>query len=692
MSVPKVSIVIPCYNYGKYVVEAIDSCLQSTFQDIEIIVVNDGSTDPFTNDVLNRLDKPKTTVIQQHNKGLPAARNTGFRAARGEYVLPLDADDLIHPTLIEKAYWVMQKQPDVGFVSFWLKHFGDEDWIWMPPSFNLNKLLYENTVTVTSFVRKKAWEDANGYNEIMRHGYEDWDFWISIAEAGWQGAQIPEALFLYRKHGKTMINAAREKHDIIVDQIRKNHPSMYNSKDQSVVAEQIPFRFFTEKRIQKLKRWSYRILPRQVDHLLRNMVKNWLVSRARAQIQQDHINVETTFTENWTYAVKKLETNKIRLLFIMPWLEVGGADKVNLDLLSHLDRGKYEITIVTTLKSDNPWYEKFNDVTKDIFILPNYSINLDDYFTFITRLIESRSIQLIQISNSMEGYELLPRIKQDFSIPVVALVHNYVPEDPWDYARVSAEYDAHIDKYVAITNSLKSTMVDIIKLSDDKITIIENGVNTEVFYEDSNQQKIRIEFDIGRDKQIVTFIGRMRFEKEPLKYVRIAEHLARLDSEKLCVFLMVGDGDMFEDVQKQVRKSSYEDRFILAGARDDIADILRETSIVISPSQREGLPVVGLEAMATGIPVVASKVIGWIDLITDGENGFLIDFTDEKAFAEVAYNLVQDKDLYRKISITARNTIEKQYALRKFASKYEDLFSGLIRKSSYPMEQPSGLK
>lgn len=689
---PKISIVIPCYNYGKYVEEAVESCLNSTFQDIEILIVNDGSTDEYTLDVLNKMNKPKTRVIHQVNKGLPAARNTGFSQARGKYILPLDADDLIEPTLLEKAYWVMEFNSNLGFVSFWLKHFGDEDWIWMPPAFNLQKLLYENTVTVTSLVRKQAWEDAGGYNEEMRLGYEDWDFWISMAEAGWEGIQIPEPLFLYRKHGRTMINASREKHDIIVEQIRNNHPRLYKGEQAETDSEFKETKFLNERRINIAKNLSRKYLPSVMDRFLRKLYKKMIMSQdnqlsavpqnvvvpiSNNELPQENISVSE-------YYVSIVSDEKIKLLFIVPWLEIGGADKVNLDLLSHLDTDKYQVTIVTTLKSTNPWHDKFKEISNDIFHFPNYTTDQRYYDCMIDLIIQTRGIQLIQISNSMEGYNLLPFIKdKNKNLPIVALIHNYVPEDPWDYARVSAKFDSYIDKYVTITKSLKDIMINTLKVNEEKITVIENGVDETVFYPIENKSDIKKELGVPKDKKVVAFIGRFRYEKEPLKFISIAEKIAEIDKNKQCFFLMVGDGEMLEESKRKIEKSPYRDLFILTGARYDIPDILRETTLIIAPSQREGLPIIGLEAMATGIPIIASKVPGWIDLLTNEVNGYLVEINDETLFAKNALDLINDSELYNEISNAARELINKLYTLKKFASKYELLYSSLLRKNIF---------
>lgn len=224
---PIVSVVIPCYNYGEFLEEAIDSCLNSTFRDMEIIVVNDGSTDPHTIRVLKTLNKPKTSVIHQENKGVSAARNFGIHSSRGKYILPLDSDDKIASTLIEKEYKILEDKPNIGFVTHWAQTFGDDNTILKFPFFDEKTLLLNNIVINTSLFRKVAWADVLGYDQKLL-GFEDWDFWISLIRAGWEGYTLPEVLFYYRRHGQTKNNKDLQNWSICLEQIRKKHSALYD--------------------------------------------------------------------------------------------------------------------------------------------------------------------------------------------------------------------------------------------------------------------------------------------------------------------------------------------------------------------------------------------------------------------------------------------------------------------------------
>jgi len=202
---PKVSVIIPCYNLGEYLDEAVDSVLEQTFQDFEIIIVNDGSTDRLTNELLQNYSRPRTRVVRTENRGPGAARNAGIRIANGSYLCALDADDKLHPAYLEKAVKVLDAAESITFVSCWLQAFGDEDWIWKQERCDLPTLLGECTVATPALVRKEFVLAVGGYDEDpAQWGNEDWLLWISLVEKGYRGTILPEVLFYYRKRSGSL--------------------------------------------------------------------------------------------------------------------------------------------------------------------------------------------------------------------------------------------------------------------------------------------------------------------------------------------------------------------------------------------------------------------------------------------------------------------------------------------------------
>jgi len=204
LAAPKVSVVIPCFNQGEFVVAALLSVFEQTMADFEIVIVDDGSDDGTTPEVLDSLDLPRITVIHQDNVGLPGARNRGIAAARGEYVVMLDADDELGLEYLEKLSALLDADQSSAFAHCWALVFGDYEAVWATRPFNRYQILLSNSVVGCVMLRKSAWEAVGGYDESMLDGNEDWDLWIRLTEAGFGNRQIRESLFRYRKHGVTM--------------------------------------------------------------------------------------------------------------------------------------------------------------------------------------------------------------------------------------------------------------------------------------------------------------------------------------------------------------------------------------------------------------------------------------------------------------------------------------------------------
>ncbi len=202
---PKVSVIIPCYNLGQYLDEAVASVLAQTLQDFEILIVDDGSTDQVTRAALAGYSRPKTRVIRAEHAGLAAARNLGISHATGRYLCALDADDTLEPSFLETMASVLDSDESLTFSSCWLQTFGDESWEWKPERCDLPTLLWEDTVLTAALVRRKAVLAVGGYDTNMPdQGDEDWDLWLTLVERGHRGAIVPEFLFNYRRRVGSM--------------------------------------------------------------------------------------------------------------------------------------------------------------------------------------------------------------------------------------------------------------------------------------------------------------------------------------------------------------------------------------------------------------------------------------------------------------------------------------------------------
>jgi glycosyltransferase involved in cell wall biosynthesis len=227
VSEPAVSVIVPCYNGGRFLDGLCASLAAQTFRDFETIIVDDGSTEEATLQKLASLE-PGIHVVLQHNRRLPGARNTGFKKARGEFVLPLDQDDRLAPSFIAETIAALRDAPrDVGFAFAHVRLYGDMDGV-MPRHFNRFDQLFLNRLPYCMLIRRSAWQAAGGYDEAMRDGTEDWEFNIRLVQAGFRGLEIAKPLFIYRVSGEGMLMShSARRHGTIWRYIRTKHRDLY---------------------------------------------------------------------------------------------------------------------------------------------------------------------------------------------------------------------------------------------------------------------------------------------------------------------------------------------------------------------------------------------------------------------------------------------------------------------------------
>ncbi len=206
---PRISIIIPCYNHGQYIREALQSVEQCPDKNLyEIIIVNDGSKDQFTIDMMDTLAKEGYHVVNQVNQGLGRTRNNGIKLAKGDYILPLDSDNRIRPAYIYESIKILDAHPEIAMVYGDAQFFGDKDKRHVVGEFNLQNMMVENRIDACAVYRKSVWEAVGGYDENMPiMGYEDWDMWMNMTFNNYKFHYVPEILFDYRVLGNSMLRS-----------------------------------------------------------------------------------------------------------------------------------------------------------------------------------------------------------------------------------------------------------------------------------------------------------------------------------------------------------------------------------------------------------------------------------------------------------------------------------------------------
>jgi glycogen(starch) synthase len=203
----RLAVVVPCYNMGATVGETIDSLRRSTRPPDELVIVDDGSTDPHTLEVLGRIGSD-ARVVRSENRGLSAARNLGAASTTADTLMFLDADDLIHPEFIDTAWPVLARHPEVGVVMPWADTFGAVRASFCYPVPHVPLLLHQNLSTSSvGLMRRAAFDDVGGYKRAMTYGLEDWQFWIALLNAGWGALNLPLRMLHYRVRPKSMLQS-----------------------------------------------------------------------------------------------------------------------------------------------------------------------------------------------------------------------------------------------------------------------------------------------------------------------------------------------------------------------------------------------------------------------------------------------------------------------------------------------------
>lgn len=220
-----VAVVIPCHDDGATLEEAVTSVLE---QDVaaEVIVVDDGSTDPSTHAALDRIAASGVRVLRQENGGPGPARMAGMRATDAEYALPLDADDRLLPGALRTLRTELERNPRA--VAAWgsARHFGSLDFVQRSlPTLDPWQLSYQNHLPLSALYRRDAVLRAGGWQ--LEGGYEDWDLWLTLAEAGFEGVGVATVTGAYRVEPGRRIARSSSRHGERCKRLRERHPRVY---------------------------------------------------------------------------------------------------------------------------------------------------------------------------------------------------------------------------------------------------------------------------------------------------------------------------------------------------------------------------------------------------------------------------------------------------------------------------------
>jgi len=255
-----ISIIIPCFNHGSFLLDAIASLETCNADLFEVIIVNDGSDEQNTLQILKTLEK-KYEVINQLNAGLGAARNRGVRASQSDFILPLDADNLLYPNYLTGGLKILESDPQIGVVYAKRKFFGDGNFkkYRQPGKFNLESLIVDNYIDACALIRKSALLECGGFaTDLPEQGLEDWDLWLSMVERKWKFSFLDEVAYAYRVRDDSMTS-------IMMEEESSKANIEYLSRKHAMLLREIVIDQFYE--LRRHRSW----IPYSLRYLIRNL-------------------------------------------------------------------------------------------------------------------------------------------------------------------------------------------------------------------------------------------------------------------------------------------------------------------------------------------------------------------------------------------------------------------------------------
>ncbi|MCC6283846.1 MAG: glycosyltransferase [Phycisphaerales bacterium] len=641
---PEVSIVTPFHDDLEEFFETEACVLGQSLQSFEWIIVNDASTNPRSLEILDqfrggRRDPRFRVVDQSANAGPGAARNRGVREARAEFIFQLDSDDLIEPTTLEKCLIFLRTHPRSAFVKGYSVAFGAKRHSYEKGFHCRAEFLTRNCATITTMIRREAFLAIGGFDESIRAGMEDWDLWLRFADAGFWGETIPEYFDWYRR--------------------RASHADQWQDWDDG----------------QRQAQFAARIAARYAGLRAKGFPRTReTVTRPCQPVRRD---------VPWRNPLAK---SGRRVLMILPWMRMGGADKFNLDLVGQLRARGWGVTIAATTGTQNSWIQRFAALTPDIFVLPALASE-HDLLPVLRGLIDSRDPDVVMLSNSEAAYAELPALRG--LCPGRAWVdYNHMEEEDWRFGghpRAGVSASGHLDLSITASEHLRSWMVA--RGADPARTeVCTINVDADEWKPDPDAcARVRERLGLDSAEPVILYAGRLCAQKQPEVFARTMGLLA--GAGERFTALVAGDGEDRPLLERRLREVGAAGKVRMLGecSGEQMRELMAASDIFFLPSRWEGIALVLYEAMSAGAVVVGADVGGQKELVTP-DCGVLLpkaapgrEAEDEPpAYARALAALLRAPKMRLAMRAAARTRVESHFRLSAMGDRMDALLQRAV--------------
>lgn len=399
---------------------------------------------------------------------------------------------------------------------------------------------------------------------------------------------------------------------------------------------------------------------------------------------------------------------KVNLLMLIPWMEMGGADLFNLSILEKIDKNRFSVSVVCTHPGRNRWKARFENYVSDVHVLPEF-LKPEEYATYILELVGSRRIDLVFLSNSYYGYYLLPLLKCTY--PQVAVV-DYVHMEEWywrggGYARLSGALEYCLDQTLVCNQQTEKVLVNHFGRTPGTVRTLYIGVDQERF--DSkvvSRGEIRGKYNISEDKKVILFPCRIHPQKRPFLMLEIAKRVIR--SNENVLFFVAGDGPQFQKLKDKIKKEKLEKWFVCPGEISEMEKVYEDSDLTLICSLKEGLSLTAYESCAMATPVISADVGGQKELIDDsvgrliplGQKETDIDshnYSEEEisAYADAILDVLADQIRYDQMCRNCREKIETRFSTDRMIEQLEEIFretQEAVRSTPQEARFPNNMK